>query len=91
VTGYRAAMRDATSYNRPGTARRYHVVREKIFASCSRTVLVTDAADLMRTDTTVRAGSVPLILRCQRRGCREKWPARLSSPEFDRSHDQEES
>lgn len=91
TAGYRAAMRDATSYNYPGTARRYHVVRDQAFASCSPVLLVTDRFDLDEGDVTVRAGSVPLILRCQRRGCREKWPARGSSPEFDRSPGQEES
>jgi len=88
---YRAAMRDATSYNHPGTARRYHIVRDKIFASCSRTILATSKFDLERTDTTVQAGSVPVILRCQRRGCQEKWPAGVSRPEFDRKPSQEES
>jgi len=82
---FRAAWRDASWYNSPGTARRYHVVRDGIFASCAPVVLVTDRFDMTRADTTVRAGSVPAALRCQRNGCRGRWPAGVSKPEFDRS------
>lgn len=76
----RAALRDASWYNRPGRASRYHVIPATeetgslgafdaaTRSSCGLPVTVADYA-------TVALEDVAKHMRCQRRGCRERWPS----------------
>lgn len=62
-----ASMRDASWYDRPGVARRYHVMMVDGGAGCSRMLPLQEIA----TD----ARRVPESLRCARAGCKSRWPA----------------
>jgi hypothetical protein len=64
-----AATRDASWYDRPDVhkVKRYHVWGENDMSACGRSIL---------TELSTRTlDDVPAILRCQGRGCRERWPA----------------
>lgn len=61
-----AAWRDASWWQSPGTARRYHVVAADGGSECCGMPLVTDIAQPPE--------AVALVLRCMRHGCRERWP-----------------
>lgn len=64
----RAARRDASCYSHPGRAWRYHVVAGDLMAACA-------PARVALTDFTARdATAVPDGIRCQRPGCRARWP-----------------
>lgn len=70
----RAAWRDASWLDRPGRAARYHMVAEDGGAECSGMALVLDDMTPERKDLTRDAAGVPEHLRCQRHGCKERWP-----------------
>jgi hypothetical protein len=60
-----ATTRDASWYNSPGRARVVHVVADDGGSACCGMPLVLEIAR--------PPGDVELWLRCQRRGCRERW------------------
>jgi hypothetical protein len=63
-----AATRDASWYNRPDVhkPKRYHVWGQDQMSACGRSIL---------TDLVTRPlDGVPANLRCQARGCCERWP-----------------
>jgi hypothetical protein len=70
----RAALRDASWFRSPGAASKYHVVSDDGGSACSGMPLVLETTGLPVRDVTVNAGSVKAGLRCQRKGCRERWP-----------------
>lgn len=65
----RAALRDASFYDSPGYAGRYHVAYgEGWTPACN-------PYGALLTETTGRdAATVPEHVRCQRPGCRKRWP-----------------
>lgn len=74
----RAATRDASWYRRPNVraAKAMHVVGDDGKASaCGRLLYATEGPE------TVDAAEVPQALRCQRPGCRGRWPAGVSAPD----------
>lgn len=76
----RAATRDASWYRNPSTHGKdlvYHVVRGDIHhgeGACGVPVVATEGF-APALDTTVDAASVRPANRCQRPGCRARWPA----------------
>lgn len=66
----RALLRDAAWYAKPETTRpkRYHVKVGDRIARC-------DAFLPLVEESAIPAEEVPESLRCQRRRCREAWPA----------------
>ena len=61
-----AGLRDASWYNYPGTASRYHIL-DGVAPACN-----THSAYL--TGSTLRpAVDVPREMRCQRSGCKQRW------------------
>lgn len=64
-----AYRRDASFYDFPGWGSQYHFCRpsDPALSRCSRRIVLVDFAGL-------RPAEVPALLRCQRRGCRERWP-----------------
>lgn len=69
-----AARRDAAAYNSPGYSRRYHVVGQELRSSFSVTMLGACAGQLLVEETAIPVAEVALVLRCQRSGCRGRWP-----------------
>jgi len=75
--GLRAAIRDASWYRRPSTHGKdliYHVVRDEVHpeeGACGVPVIGFESFGI---DVTIPAESVPLHNRCQRPGCRARWP-----------------
>jgi hypothetical protein len=74
----RAALRDASWYRNPSTDKpvRYHIVREDVHkgeGACGIAVLHATSRTVL--DETLDAADVPLNLRCQRPGCKQRWPA----------------
>ncbi|HEK4046057.1 TPA: hypothetical protein SL338_003053 [Pseudomonas aeruginosa] len=67
-----AAFRDASWLAKPDTrtAKRGHVLREDGHAACGLVAVMCDPEP---------AESIPKLLRCQRAGCRDRWP--ISYPE----------
>lgn len=61
-----AAPRDAIWYLKPGIARKRHVVAPDGGSECCGMPLILEMSD--------KKLLVPLWQRCQRPGCREKWP-----------------
>jgi len=78
--GTRAAWRDASWYRKPGTASKYHVVGDDSGSACNGAPLPLESAGLPVRDQTVPAASVEEHLRCQRRGCKERWPVADERP-----------
>jgi hypothetical protein len=74
----RAATRDASWYGRPSTHGKdlvYHVVRDDIHkgeGACGIPVVATEG--FPEVDVTVDAATVNPADRCQRPGCRARWP-----------------
>lgn len=62
----RAATRDASWFSSPGISRRLHVVADDSGSECCGMPLVLDQARAL--------DDVDPVLRCQRHGCRERWP-----------------
>jgi len=62
-----ASWRDASWFNSPGVARRYHVLLDGMAACNTRSMLLSDEA-------TRLAEGVEQRLRCQRPGCKGLWP-----------------
>ena len=71
----RAALRDALWFRKPGTASKYHVVGDDGGSACQGAPLVLEGTALHPRDMTVSAASVEARLRCQRHGCKERWPS----------------
>ena len=75
----RAATRDASWYRRPSTHGKdlvYHVVRAEVHASegaCGVPIVATEGFAPKR-DVTVAAELVRPEQRCDRPGCRRRWP-----------------
>ena len=68
-----AAQRDAAWYNRPDvrSIKQYHVVKVdgcSFFAACDPNRM------LLSEYSEVPADEAPMRLRCQRSGCRVRWP-----------------
>lgn len=63
-----AALRDANWYARPNTRtpKRYHVVAQDDRPACGAPMLLCEPIEAERVD---------VILRCQRPGCKGRWPA----------------
>lgn len=63
-----AAFRDASWYSNPdtGTSRKYHISIDDM-AACNRQVPLYE-------DGAVEADTVYPHMRCQRRGCKSRWP-----------------
>lgn len=63
-----AALRDANWYARPNTRtpKRYHVVAQGERPACGALMLLCEPMDAER---------VAVIQRCQRPGCKGRWPA----------------
>jgi hypothetical protein len=62
-----AGWRDASFTDSPGYASRYHVAENGTDAACSRSISLIE-------ETIGRADLVPMHMRCQRPGCRKRWP-----------------
>lgn len=64
----RAALRDASFWSRPSTTRsvRFHIVGKDGTSACGNILLWIERA--------VDAERVKASMRCQRPGCRERWP-----------------
>lgn len=73
----RAAIRDASWYRRPSTHGKdlvYHVVRDEVHfeeGACGVPVIAREA---FGTDVTLPAEHIDPQFRCQRPGCRARWP-----------------
>jgi len=63
-----AAWRDASWFNHPGTAHRFHVVAGDWMAACNTQWC------MLAEFTGQAASEVPGYLRCQRPGCKSRWP-----------------
>lgn len=63
-----AAVRDASWYNYPGWAGKYHIVHGDRSA-CGRCPLIMNDEDYMKP-----ASSIPEHMRCRKHGCAEAWP-----------------
>lgn len=73
----RAAMRDASLLASPGRARRYHVVADDGGSECCGMPLdlyTGGTGGRSLRDETVDPASVESWMRCQRPGCRQRWP-----------------
>ena len=73
----RAALRDASWFSSPGRAGRYHIVSDDGGSACSGMPLILDeggAGGEALKDMTVDPVSVESWLRCQRPGCKQRWP-----------------
>jgi hypothetical protein len=74
-----AAPRDASWRKNPGTGRRYHIAVPHpkhdtlLTAACDRHTWLSSSAQCAVTE-------VGVPLRCQRRGCKSRWPAPLPFP-----------
>jgi hypothetical protein len=88
----RAARRDASFFNSPGYAARYHVIigvpRSGGYEpgppwdvpACNRNPMFEHNAMPLDLDFTgLPARMVDPVLRCRRRGCRERWPMTSTS------------
>jgi len=73
-----AAMRDASWFRKPGRAGRYHVIVERpsgLHAACGLFALLQQDANAFRSRGAIdNAMNVAPVLRCQRNGCRQRWP-----------------
>jgi len=68
-----AARRDASWWDRPGTAYTYHVATTYMSACCFR--------DQPLAEFTARpAAEVPPFQRCGRPACRKRWPDYEGNP-----------
>ncbi len=88
TTGVLAAMRDASLYSSPGTARCYHVVVDgpaddagepRRVAACNRLDEMRRGAMPLDLDAARDAIHIPGILRCRRRPCADRWPSDTGS------------
>lgn len=73
-----AALRDATFLSRPETrtVKKWHVDRGTGTAACSNAASWSSKCNPMLDETTRKpAGEVFEWVRCQRPGCRVRWPA----------------
>jgi len=70
----RAASRDASFFNSPGTARKVHFVAGDGGSACRGMPLVLESVSLPVRDLTMSAAEVPDHIRCRAKGCRERWP-----------------
>lgn len=68
-----AALRDASWHYTPGTAWKYHVIVDE-YAACSRPRSDGWPRMTLAEFTERFAVDVPDGLRCQRPGCRQRWP-----------------
>lgn len=68
-----AAWRDASFWNNPGHASRYHVMIDGMGACDSRTMLLI-------SEKAVPAETVAATMRCQRPGCKRRWPEDPPTP-----------
>lgn len=77
-SGVRAALRDASWYRRPNTGSKpltYHVLVGPLVqnrGACGGLLVATDS---LARDLTESAESVRPHNRCQRPGCKARWPA----------------
>lgn len=64
----KAATRDASWYRRPNvrTVKVYHIVTDEGLSACRGSLLVYENA--------IPAIEAPQGLRCQRAGCKGRWP-----------------
>jgi hypothetical protein len=71
-----AAKRDASFYDKPGRAEQYHVVIDDKcnVAACSPPKTWRSARMMLAEFTARPAVDVPDIARCQRPGCKQRWP-----------------
>ena len=71
----RAALRDASWFASPGRAGRYHVVADDGGSACCGMPLVLDDSRFGTVrDQTADPATVESWLRCQRPGCKQRWP-----------------
>ena len=61
-----AARRDASVYRSIGHASVQHIVAAGYTSACGRSILLVEDA--------VPAAEVPQESRCQRYGCKQRWP-----------------
>lgn len=73
-----AAWRDAAFFATHGRAGRYHVVLdgrgarpERTMSACGQPSVGVGPSGISEL---MSLADVPEVLRCQRRGCRERWP-----------------
>lgn len=66
-----AALRDASWFNRPNTRtpKRWHVLNAAGNPACGLVTMLDDP---------ILADSVPIECRCQRAGCKGRWPTDVS-------------
>ena len=70
-----AAWRDASWWPKPGVAKRYHIIAESGWAACNQKTGML--CDLPGPGGPGPAARIPSQLRCQRNGCRQRWPDRF--------------
>lgn len=63
-----AAPRDASLFRYPGMATKLHISTVDWMAECNKN------RGILRESAAQKAENVPADLRCQRSGCRERWP-----------------
>jgi hypothetical protein len=64
-----AALRDASWYDCPGRVCRYHIDAGRGMSACDPRMMPLITRELQP------ASWVPVELRCQRNGCKQRWPA----------------
>ena len=69
-----AAWRDASFFVNPGVARRYHVVVADRPACSTTGTTLQDTRMTLNLDTQIPATEAPQHRRCQRNGCKQRWP-----------------
>lgn len=74
----RAALRDASWYRRPSTGSKpltYHVLEGPLVQNRGACGIYVVASDSLNRDLTESAESIRPHNRCQRPGCKARWPA----------------
>ncbi len=75
-----AAQRDASFCNKPGRGGKFHVIVGDGVPACSTATLWHEARIILIRDTRIPLRDVYDVLRCQRNGCRQRWPAGPGRP-----------
>ena len=63
----KAARRDASWFQHPGQSWRYHLYNDLGWPFCGYLALADE-------ETETEPAEVPTNLRCQRNGCKQRWP-----------------
>lgn len=65
-----AATRDASWYNRPDVRKpkKYHILGANELSACGGAILIKE--------NLITADEVPKHARCQRAGCKGRWPTK---------------